>query len=876
MAYQPKSYRKFLAGSVSAALVASAVGPVVANAASFSDVNPNDSHAANINALVELGYIKGFNDGTFKPYQSITRGQVAKIFARILEDKGFKAPEKLEQVFDDVPLDAKDQELVKAAAIVKAAGVMTGTDGKLNPGQPITRQQMAKVLVEAFDLTKPADFTSKITDLEKADAYAREYIQTLEANGVTVVTEFKPKDSVTRAAFASFVKRALDAQEAAKAPKVESVSAINSKTVKLTGSALGKLKAEQLSLEGNKILSVTPSEDGKEATVVFEKPFASGKEQVLKLTEKVEGQDDKVTEFKFTYTLEVKEVVATTDRVDNDTDKQYLEFTVNGEKLTVDYLTEAGYTVEFQTTKPAWVNGSTGEFIEDATGVAVGEKFAYRVVISKNGNVVAESPLKEVTVIDTASVAKEITSYKLTHSGDVEIKSGKISLSDTAVAITDVKGTLLNGSKDQALTPTFKSSNEKVAVIDSSGNITPIAPGNVTFTITAGDATVTVPVTIVADERKATSVTATKTSVSLAAGTETTVELTVKDQFGDPVKGFDLDGTSGSGLDITDVKDSTKVIATVSGASGSKSDIEATDENGKTTLYIKADATNTGDGKLEIKDGTTLLSTISVKVGALGTAKTYKLELADASKDTTLDVYTGETKDNEVEFYYNQYNEAGLLMGPVVGANAWDEDGVSGSSDVGTYSVVSSDTNVVDVAVEETTGKIKVTAKKAGTAKVKVLQGTVPVAEVTITVVDSTPKVTAVTFEKDLKITTTDGELDLDTAVLKPSNIALSGGTKSASIDADGKVYIELGTTPGYTTNEDILLGTIKVTSNVVNTSGVTVPVGIVNGVIDAVTGTPATAADFTAGDKGSIVVSFVPNGTNTPLAVETITVDVK
>ncbi|MBY6270477.1 S-layer homology domain-containing protein, partial [Parageobacillus thermoglucosidasius] len=149
MAYQPKSYRKFLAGSVSAALVATAVGPVVANAASFSDVNPNDSHAANINALVELGYIKGFADGTFKPYQSITRGQVAKIFARILTDQGFKAPDKIEQVFDDVPLDAKDQELVKAAAIVKAAGVMTGSQGKLNPAQNITREQMAKVLVEA-------------------------------------------------------------------------------------------------------------------------------------------------------------------------------------------------------------------------------------------------------------------------------------------------------------------------------------------------------------------------------------------------------------------------------------------------------------------------------------------------------------------------------------------------------------------------------------------------------------------------------------------------------------------------------------------------------------------------------------------------------
>lgn len=258
MAYQPKSYRKFLAGSVSAALVATAVGPVVANAASFSDVNPNDSHAANINALVELGYIKGFTDGTFKPYQSITRGQVAKIFARILTDQGFQAPDKIEQVFDDVPLDAKDQELVKAAAIVKAAGVMTGSQGKLNPAQNITREQMAKVLVEAFDLTRPADFKSKITDLDKADPSFRDYIQTLEANGVTVVTEYRPKDSVTRAAFASFVKRALDVSSVVTADDITEVKFVDENTLEVTfNGELKEVKKEDFAIEGVEIDSVS-------------------------------------------------------------------------------------------------------------------------------------------------------------------------------------------------------------------------------------------------------------------------------------------------------------------------------------------------------------------------------------------------------------------------------------------------------------------------------------------------------------------------------------------------------------------------------------------------------------------------------------------
>jgi hypothetical protein len=298
MAYQPKSYRKFLAGSVSAALVASAVGPVVANAASFSDVKPDDSHKANIEALVELGYIKGFNDGTFKPYQSITRGQVAKIFARILKDRGFQVPED-KKAFDDVPVDSQDQELVEAAAIVKAAGVMTGTDGKLNPGQPITRQQMAKVLVEAFDLTKPADFTSKITDLDKADAYARDYIQTLEANGVTVVTEFNPKGNVTRAAFASFVKRALDASKVEAELKVESVSAVGAKKLEVKfNKAVDTTKATFEVKKGSvkvNISSITWNEDKTAATIEL-----AGKLTAGEYTVNVSGLDEEVLSGKTT------------------------------------------------------------------------------------------------------------------------------------------------------------------------------------------------------------------------------------------------------------------------------------------------------------------------------------------------------------------------------------------------------------------------------------------------------------------------------------------------------------------------------------------------------------------------------------------------
>ena len=59
MANQPKKYNKFVATAATATLVASAIVPV-ASAASFSDVAETNSHAANINALVEAGIINGY------------------------------------------------------------------------------------------------------------------------------------------------------------------------------------------------------------------------------------------------------------------------------------------------------------------------------------------------------------------------------------------------------------------------------------------------------------------------------------------------------------------------------------------------------------------------------------------------------------------------------------------------------------------------------------------------------------------------------------------------------------------------------------------------------------------------------------------------
>ncbi|MBB6176029.1 hypothetical protein HNQ82_000840 [Anoxybacillus tengchongensis] len=269
MAYQPKSYRKFLAGTVSAAVVASAIAPVAS--ASFTDV-AGSVHADDIATLVAKGYIKGYADGTFKPNKTLTRGEAAIIFSRILKDAGFKAPEQGAS-FPDVP--ASKAELAEAVAIVKAAGVMGGDEkGNFNPNANITREQMAKVVVEAFKLTKPANHTTKITDLDKAGSWAREYIQTLEANGVTKNTEFMPKQNVTRGQFASFVVRAMDVKKEASAADITAVKLVDEKTLEVTfNGELKEVKKEDFAIQGVEIDSVsikaTAAAEAKTTVVVI-------------------------------------------------------------------------------------------------------------------------------------------------------------------------------------------------------------------------------------------------------------------------------------------------------------------------------------------------------------------------------------------------------------------------------------------------------------------------------------------------------------------------------------------------------------------------------------------------------------------------------
>ncbi|MCM3452404.1 S-layer homology domain-containing protein [Heyndrickxia oleronia] len=225
MSYQPKSYNKFLAGAATAAVVASAVVPVATHAAekNLTDVKEGSYYAEAVNALAEAGVIKGYEDGTFRPNNQVTRAEVAKIIAVQL---GLDTENAGSANYSDAKGHWANTGGYLAA--VAKAGIMKGDgNGTFRPNAPLTRAEMASIVVRAYDLQAKEGFESQFKDLNAGGAWAADAIKTLEANGYAngiAKGQFGSASNVKRADVAVFLFRVAKGEAA---PTVESVSAIN-------------------------------------------------------------------------------------------------------------------------------------------------------------------------------------------------------------------------------------------------------------------------------------------------------------------------------------------------------------------------------------------------------------------------------------------------------------------------------------------------------------------------------------------------------------------------------------------------------------------------------------------------------------------------
>jgi hypothetical protein len=114
-----------------------------ASSPTFNDIG-GTTHEAAIRAVAAAGIAGGFPDGSFKPSQNVTRGQMAAFIARAERlDLDRAGPQ-----FCDTGGHTFEREI----RAVAAAGIADGANGCFNPNADVTRGHMAKFLANALNL----------------------------------------------------------------------------------------------------------------------------------------------------------------------------------------------------------------------------------------------------------------------------------------------------------------------------------------------------------------------------------------------------------------------------------------------------------------------------------------------------------------------------------------------------------------------------------------------------------------------------------------------------------------------------------------------------------------------------------------------------
>ncbi len=120
----------------------------VAGAVSFPDVPAGADYVEAVAALADMGVITGDGNGNFNPDATITRAEVAAIMCRLMGAEN-EADAAGDPGFDDVPDGHWAAGYVKTATRL---GVINGDGtGNFRPGDPVTYEQVVKMLVSAWD-----------------------------------------------------------------------------------------------------------------------------------------------------------------------------------------------------------------------------------------------------------------------------------------------------------------------------------------------------------------------------------------------------------------------------------------------------------------------------------------------------------------------------------------------------------------------------------------------------------------------------------------------------------------------------------------------------------------------------------------------------
>lgn len=229
----------------------------------FSDIDGHWAEAA-IQKMANSGVASGFPDAAFRPDNKISRAEFA-----VLIVKAFDLEITSGKVFSDTSQHwAKDQ-----IAAANAYGVVNGyNDSTFGPDDPITREQMAMMIVKAAKLLISPG-TLNCRDSAQVSSWAKDAVATAYAKKILSGMpdgSFKPQDHASRAQAIIVLSKTLElhdnSQPAANSPAKEAatISSIKIKTApKTVNYAVGA------ALDLNGLIVVLTKSDGSTQDVLW-------------------------------------------------------------------------------------------------------------------------------------------------------------------------------------------------------------------------------------------------------------------------------------------------------------------------------------------------------------------------------------------------------------------------------------------------------------------------------------------------------------------------------------------------------------------------------------------------------------------------------
>ena len=165
----------------------------------YSDVEASTTVGEAVGILSNLGILTGFEDGTFKPDETVTRAQMAAIVCRTLGYESQAKSSAGSTIFNDVPGDHWAAGYINVA---QSLNIINGYgDGNFGPEDKVTYEQAVKMIVCAlnYDLVAQAK-----------GGYPTGYLSVASSEGITKSANGKVGDAAKRSTVAVLVYNSLE------------------------------------------------------------------------------------------------------------------------------------------------------------------------------------------------------------------------------------------------------------------------------------------------------------------------------------------------------------------------------------------------------------------------------------------------------------------------------------------------------------------------------------------------------------------------------------------------------------------------------------------------------------------------------------------